>query len=193
MYNINNINDVKKIINNSKFSVEKNYWNNRQILESLGYKYNQYSRTIDYIYEKNIKLYRCNKPFESLKIDNFEFLDDFKKYNSLIKCEDKNKLIIKEFKENIKKIEDNPSTYDNIDKQFKKCYKSFDINKIQNRCEIYDGHLTDKIKKYIKEESKNLDQDLMKKIKNEYKIKKKFNYNFDNCDLIYTIDEDSIK
>ena len=49
--------------------------------ETLGYESSHYLGRINYIYEKNIKLYKCNK--------NFEFLDDFKKYNSLIKCEDK--------------------------------------------------------------------------------------------------------
>ena len=201
MYNQKDLNSVKEILDGDKSSKKNISYNEFSILSSLGYHPVINGKRIikHYDYKKNLYLYKCNSDYKPLNINNFTYISDYKKYQSFISCEMKNKEYLKEVDINTKNHENDVNTFKNIDIMFDKCYKEFNINKVCNDCEIYkipnDTIFSNKIKKYIEDKSKDLDVKINDKIKKQYQVKRE-NYLMSSLDktyyLKYKIDPESI-
>ena len=199
MYNQKDLNKVKEMLDGD-VSTKNIYYNDFNILSSLGYHTDILGKRIlkHYDYKKNLLLYKCISDYKPLNINNFTYINDYKKYQSFVSCEMKNKQFLKEVDINTKNHENDVNTFKNIDIMFDKCYKEFNIDKVCNYCEIYkipnNTLFSNKINKYIEDKSKDLDVKINDKIKNQYRVKREnLGPSFDKTYYLkYKIDPESI-
>lgn len=196
------LDNIKRILDNQQYSIKKSAFIQKRFLETLGYSikdsFFRDTQNIEYIYNSNnIKLYKCEKIVFPIKNYDFDNIEDIKKYKTIPTCKIKNKLIIDEVKKNTLDIENKTSTFQNIDKNFEKCYVNYDVDKVRNDCDIYKApnktYISNKIKNYIIDKTEDLNNKIKKKIKNQYKVNVEVdNYN-QKYSIKYKVDYDSIK